>query len=291
MGTTLLERLDELELVFRQDTGEDRELFGLDRIGDRPGRADRAHQPPALATMAAVAGASPVAITVRMPRPRNSVIRAADSLRGGSLSATSPASFIPVGGPAATARTRKPWSSRSLAAAAAADDDWTRVATTAKAPFTMRCASPFAPVAVASAIFLAGSNAANLINFGASGTALPAAAARIAPSTGSFPPSELASAASARTCASSNPGSGWTVVTFSAFCVSVPVLSAQRITIDAASSTAERRVGRMPRFASARAPSADARVNVAGSATGMEARIAVRTRGMISSTGMVRDHE
>jgi nitric oxide reductase subunit B len=32
--------------------------------------------------------------------------------------------------------------------------------------------------------------------------------ARMAPSTGSCPPSELASAANARTCASSNPGMG-----------------------------------------------------------------------------------
>jgi hypothetical protein len=47
----------------------------------------------------------------------------------------------------------------------------------------------------------------------------------MAPSTGSSPPSELASAASARTRASSNPPIGRTVVTVSAFCVSMPVLS------------------------------------------------------------------
>src|ERR1700722_17704565 len=46
---------------------------------------------------------------------------------------------------------------------------------------------------------------------------------------------------------------GCTVVTVSALRVSVPVLSAHKTFIDAASSTAERRVGRTPSFASARA--------------------------------------
>jgi len=58
--------------------------------------------------MAAVAGASPVTITVRTPNPRNSVTSAAESERGGSLSAMRPASFIAVGGPAPTASTLKP---------------------------------------------------------------------------------------------------------------------------------------------------------------------------------------
>ena len=80
--------------------------------------------------------------------------------------------------------------------------------TTAKAPFTIRCVAPAESVAVASDIFVAGSKGTNLTSFGASETALLAAAARIAPSTGSCPPSELASAASARTCASSKPGMG-----------------------------------------------------------------------------------
>ena len=162
--------------------------------------------------------------------------------------------------------------------------------TAAKAPFTIRCGLPVESVAVASDIFFAGSKAANLINRGASETALLAAAARMAPSTGSCPPSELASAASARTCASSKPGIGCTVVTVSALRVSVPVLSAHKTFIDAASSTAERRVGRTPSFAKARAPSAAASVKVAGSATGIDASTAVRTRGMISSSGILRNH-
>ena len=44
--------------------------------------------------MAAVAGASPVTMTVRTPNVRNSVMSAAESVRGGSLRAMIPASFI-----------------------------------------------------------------------------------------------------------------------------------------------------------------------------------------------------
>ena len=53
----------------------------------------------------------------------------------------SPASFIAAGGPAATARTLKPFPSSSLAAAVAVGDGWARPMTTAKAPFTTRCVS------------------------------------------------------------------------------------------------------------------------------------------------------
>ena len=38
----LLECFDEFVLVLRQDAGEDRELLGMDGVGDRPGRADGA---------------------------------------------------------------------------------------------------------------------------------------------------------------------------------------------------------------------------------------------------------
>ena len=41
----LLERLDELVLVLRQDAGEDRELLGMDAVGDRSGRTDGAVEP------------------------------------------------------------------------------------------------------------------------------------------------------------------------------------------------------------------------------------------------------
>src|SRR5665213_3723118 len=67
------------------------------------------------------------------------------------------------------------------------------------------------------------------------------AALRIAPSTGSCPPSELASAASARTCASLKPGMGCRLVMVSEFWVSMPVLSAHRTSIVPASSPAVRR--------------------------------------------------
>ena len=109
-----------------------------------------------------------------------------------------------------------------------------------------------------------------------------AAAARMASSTGSEPPSELASAASFKTCASSKPDIGRIAVTSSSLRVSVPVLSAQRTSIDAASSTALKRVSRTPIPASERAPIALASVNVAGRATGIEARTAVRTSATIS---------
>jgi hypothetical protein len=46
--------------------------------------------PTARATMAAVAGASPVTMTVRTPSAVNSEIREAESMRGGSLSAMKP---------------------------------------------------------------------------------------------------------------------------------------------------------------------------------------------------------
>jgi cytochrome c553 len=75
------------------------------------------------------------------------------------------------------------------------------------------------------------------------------AASRIAASTGSWPPSELARAAMPRTCASSNPGNGRTLVTVSSLRVRVPVLSEHNTSIDAASSTAESRVGNTPSFA------------------------------------------
>lgn len=53
----------------------------------------------------------------------------------------------------------------------------------------------------------------------------------------------------------------------------------------AASSTADRRVGRTPFRASARAPSADASANVAGSAMGTDARTAVNMSVMMSPRG------
>ena len=87
---------------------------------------------------------------------------AAESARGGSLSAISPASFIAPGGPAATASTRKPLPSSSFAAALAAGAGCARPMTTAKAPFTIRSVAPAGSVAVASDIFFAGSNGTNL---------------------------------------------------------------------------------------------------------------------------------
>ena len=134
-----------------------------------------------------------------------------------------------------------------------------RLATTVNAPFTMRSTPPFASVAVASDVFLAGSNGTNVISFGKSDAGLFLEAERIAASTES-------SESSLR--------------------VKVPVLSEHKTSIVAASSTADSRVGRTPSFARDRAPSAAARVNVAGNATGMAARTEVSKSGMISLHGI-----
>jgi p-aminobenzoyl-glutamate transporter AbgT len=79
---------------------------------------------------------------------------------------------------------------------------------------------------------------------------------------------------------------GMTLVTLSSLRVSVPVLSAHSTSILAASSTAESRVGRTLRLANARAPIAAASVKVAGSATGIDAKIAVSTSMVILAIGM-----
>src|SRR5487761_2699674 len=158
---------------------------GRTPLGMGPGGHTAPSSPTACATIAAVAGASPVTITVCTPSARSSVIRAAESARGGSLSAIIPASCIDAGGPAATARTRKPCVSRPVAAAAAVGDGCARSITAANAPFTIRCVAPPASTAVASDILVAGSKGTNLTSLGESAVGLWTAAARIAPSTGS----------------------------------------------------------------------------------------------------------
>jgi hypothetical protein len=249
---------------------------GWTASGIGPGGQIAPSSPTAFATMAAVAGASPVTITVRTPSPCNSLMSAAESGRGGSLSAMSPASFMAVAVPAATASTLKPFASSSFAAAIAVGDGCARPMTMAEAPFTIRCGRPVESVAVASDIF--------------SEMAFLAAAARMVPSTGSWPPFGTRQRGQRQNVRLVEAGHRRTVVTVNALRVSVPVLSAHKTLIDAASSTAERRVGRTPCFAKARAPSAAARVKVAGSATGIDASTAVRTRGMTSSSGSLRIH-
>ena len=64
----------------------------LTASGMGPGGQTSPLSPRARATIAAVAAASPVTITARTPKRRNSVTSAVE-LRGGSLSATSPMSF------------------------------------------------------------------------------------------------------------------------------------------------------------------------------------------------------
>ncbi len=228
-------------------------------------------------------------ITVRTPRPRNSASSAAESVRGGSLSATKPARCIAPASPRATASTRKPRASSSAAAAEAAGTLSARAWTTLNAPLTRRSVAPVASATEASDMRVEGSKGTNASSFSidaAGPGGLAAAAARIAASTGSCPPSELASAAMPSTWASSKPGRGCTSVTARALRVSVPVLSAHSTSIVAASSTADSRVGSTSWRASARAPSAAASVKVAGSATGIDASTAVSTSRTASSSGI-----
>ena len=62
----------------------------------------------------------------------------------------SPTNFIAAPGPKATAITRIPCDSSSLASASADGDGSARPLTVANAPFTTRKRSPFEPVTVAS---------------------------------------------------------------------------------------------------------------------------------------------
>src|SRR5476649_497806 len=80
-------------------------------------------------------------------------------------------------------------------------------------------------------------------------------------------------------------------MTASSLRVRVPVLSEQRTSIPAASSTAERRVDRTPLLARDRAPTAAAKVNIDGKATGIDDRIATRRSGTISPIGMETENE
>ena len=254
--------------------------------GSLPGGQTAPFNPTAWATISAVAGASPVTITVRTPSPFNSEMREIESVRGGSLRAINPMIWLDAAGPAATAKTRKPCFSSSSAIAAAAGEGAVRATTAVNAPLMIRSELPAGSVAVASEVFLTGSNGTKTASFGKPVAVFCDAASRMAASTGSWPPSELASAAIPRTWASSNPGNGRTLATVSSLRVRVPVLSEHNTSIDAASSTAESRVGNTPCLARARAPIAAARVNVAGNATGMMARTDVSKSGIISVEGI-----
>ena len=147
------------------------------------------------ATTSAVWAASPVTITVRTPNAASSATSAAESDRGGSLSAIRPTIRKAPAGPIAVASTRYPLPCKTCSAASACGSWGTRPDTASYAPFTTRNSAPSAPRIVASARLSARSNATKRISVGASATGLPKASARIAASTGSRPPSELARAA------------------------------------------------------------------------------------------------
>ena len=103
-----LKCLDERVLVLGQYAGEDAKFFGADNAGSGAVVQLGPVIPTASATTRAVTGASPVTITVRTPRPCNWAMSAAESSRGGSLSAITPAMRSGSAGPIATTRTRKP---------------------------------------------------------------------------------------------------------------------------------------------------------------------------------------
>ena len=158
--------------------------------------------------------------------------------------------------------------------------------TTAKAPFTIRCGLPGGICCRRLGHLRRGIEGTNLISLRRVGDCLARGGSADGAIDRVLPAIRTCQRGQRQNVRLVEAGIGRTVVTVSALWVSVPVLSAHKISIVAASSTAERRVGRTPRFAKARAPSAAARVKVAGSATGIDARTAVRTRGMISASGI-----
>jgi len=249
--------------------------------------------PTSCATAAAVAGASPVTITVRTPSCDSCLTSGAESGLGGSLKPTSPASFSERSGPNATASTRSPCSSSRRASSAIRSFmsspalPATRSAITEYAPFVTTLTAPVASRTVAEAHFCDGSNGVKLCRSSCSRSDDGAVAAeRTAASTGSAPLVELASAPSCSTCAAVKPSPGTVSATASEFMVSVPVLSAQSTSTPAASSSAESRVGSTPRRPKARAPMVPASVNIDGRATGMEARRAMSTSGTTCTNGI-----
>jgi len=92
----------DIEIDYRAAKRDWLEAQGIAKnLGD-----DRAvtRNPTAWATIAAVAGASPVTMTVRTPKVLSFEIREIESSRGGSLRAIRPISFRDAAGPAATAK-------------------------------------------------------------------------------------------------------------------------------------------------------------------------------------------
>jgi len=182
-----LESLDEVKLAFRKNTCKDREVFRLNAGWQLAGGQTAPFNPTAWATISAVAGASPVTIAVRTPSPFNSEIREIESVRGGSLRAINPMIWLDAAGPVATAKTRKPCFSSSSAIAAAAGEGAVRATTAVNAPLIIRSELPAGSVAVASEVFLTGSNGTKTASFGKPVAVFCDAASRMAASTGSWP--------------------------------------------------------------------------------------------------------
>ena len=129
--TAVLIRLDELELVLGQDAGEDGVVFGPDRVGIGPGGRSRLRARPTARRWRPSPARRPSPSPCARPDACSSLTRAAESARGGSLNAMRPTNFIALGAPAATASTRKPCPSSSLAIASAVGEASASAITTA----------------------------------------------------------------------------------------------------------------------------------------------------------------
>ena len=239
--------------------------------------------------MAAVAGASPVTITVRTPNSCNSRTSAAESCARRVAQRDEARQFHraavrlqPPGRetPAPRAPSRPPPRSATECA---------RPVTTAKAPFTMRCVAPLESVALASDIFFAGSNGTNCDQLRCIG-------------------SRLGRRGGTNRAIDRDPGRhrNWPVRPAPEHAPHRSQPWDERSSPSARSGSACRSCRHIrhrsfplhpPRrgesearraLPSARAPSAAASVKVAGSATGIDARMAVKTRGTISASGILR---
>jgi hypothetical protein len=159
--------------------------------------------PTARATVAAVAAASPVTMTVRTPSDWSSASNARESPRAGSPNAISPMNASLRGGPHATPKVRYPALARASSSAVTSGLIGAIAATAAGAPLITRTSVPRRSIATASAVLTAGSNGLKRSSvIGAPNALLRCAVVRIAVSIGSCPSAELASAARARTSSS-----------------------------------------------------------------------------------------
>ena len=280
----LLERLDEVVLSLRKDAGEDSEILGADTARDGSGRTDFSIQADRVSDdrrrRRGIArhhhGANAQRAQLRNQRRRIRSRRIAEGDDSRELHAVRRTHSD--GQNAETLRLQLVRCLWTASGAMAARCRRPRQTLPSRRALWRRPAS----VAVASDIFVAGSNGMNLISFGRSdghffrGGGPNGGIHRILPAVRTRQGSQPQNVRFVEAGHGMNGGYLQLVLRQRA-----GFIRAQDSML-AASSTAESRVGRTPRCARARAPSAAARVKVAGSATGIDARTAVSTRGTIS---------